>query len=371
MPASAAKPQPVRLSLGAVSDRDLARHLLTFDADVPSTYSAHTLPMAEAAHAAARSPIPWPEGRAPKAAPLPAPPSAAAPLSQHDYLIVTWTVEEAKCLADVLTPGYPSKTAWYPYTHNFEAGFVPNIRKGAPALASERLGSWFPTVIAGKSVMCFKSELHFSQDGPKLPVANLWKQLIQEVRPKIVITTGTAGGVGPAVELGDVVVARMVRFDCTKEFADAGFRSASYACSKLALPSQAEAEKLFHANLQHLPAGKRPPQIFTGPLKDMVKLDSVVTTDFFAYDDTDDTFGLQSLGAAVEMGDAVLGMAIQELGGAAPQWIAVRNASDPEMNTQGLTPKEVRAKAAQIYERFGYWTTICSAIACWALVLDN
>lgn len=41
------------------------------------------------------------------------------------------------------------------------------------------------------------------------------------------------------------------------------------------------------------------------------------------------------------------------------------------MNTQGLTPKEVRAKADQIYGKFGYWTTISSAIACWALVLDN
>ena len=28
-------------------------------------------------------------------------------------------------------------------------------------------------------------------------------------------------------------------------------------------------------------------------------------------------------------------------------------------------------KAAQIYERFGYWTTIPSALVCWALILDN
>ena len=52
-------------------------------------------------------------------------------------------------------------------------------------------------------------------------------------------------------------------------------------------------------------------------------------------------------------------------------WAAVRNASDPQMDTQGLTPKEVRAKAGQIYEKFGYWTTVSSAIACWELVLDN
>ena len=32
-------------------------------------------------------------------------------------------------------------------------------------------------------------------------------QLIEEVKPKLVITTGTAGGIGPKIELGDVVVA--------------------------------------------------------------------------------------------------------------------------------------------------------------------
>jgi hypothetical protein len=41
------------------------------------------------------------------------------------------------------------------------------------------------------------------------------------------------------------------------------------------------------------------------------------------------------------------------------------------MDANGLTPSEVRAKAGQIYEKFGYWTTISSAITCWALVLDN
>jgi hypothetical protein len=41
------------------------------------------------------------------------------------------------------------------------------------------------------------------------------------------------------------------------------------------------------------------------------------------------------------------------------------------MNTSGLTPKQIRNKAGLIYERFGYWTTIPSAIACSALILDN
>ena len=100
-------------------------------------------------------------------------------------------------------------------------------------------------------------------------------------------------------------------------------------------------------------------------------LPDVVTTDFFAFDDTSNTFALQGLGGAVEMGDAVLGLVTQGLGTAAPLWTAVRNASDPEIDSTGLTEKEAATKAAQIYERYGYWTTIPSAITCWALIVGN
>ena len=149
--------------------------------------------------AAARNPIPWPSGKAPVPAPLQHAPNPNTKLPQCDYVIVTWTVEEARCLADTLTPGFASSSAWYHYTHNYASTFVPLIRPGAPALTSKRLASWFPTVINGKRVLCMKSELHFSQDGAKIPVALLWQQIIAETRCKLIITTGTAGGVGGGI----------------------------------------------------------------------------------------------------------------------------------------------------------------------------
>jgi hypothetical protein len=279
-------------------------------------------------------------------------------------------VEEAKCLADTLTPGFPSKTAWYDYAHNFESQFAPLIRRGAPASESKRLGSYFVTSIGGKSVLCMKSELHMSQDGPKLPVANLWKQIIAEAQPKLIITTGTAGGIGSGMELGDVVIATQVRFDCQKTFKASPFHNSIYTCSSLKHTSNRAAERLFSANLSHLPPASRAPLIFTKPVSEAEVVD-VVTTDFFAFDDSSNSFGLQGLGATVEMGDAVLGMVIQELGAAAPKWAAIRNASDPQIDDSGLTLKEAANKAGQIYEKFGYWTTIPSAIACWATVKDN
>jgi nucleoside phosphorylase len=348
-----------------------ARHLIQFDADDASTYGAHTLPMAAMMRSSARSPIAWPKGKEPVPAPPHKAPSPVASLPQCDYLIVTWTTEEAKCLADTLTPGYPSKTAWFDYTHKFASEFEPIIRRGAPAVEdSHRLGSYFPTTIAGKRVLCFKSELHMSQDGPKLPVAKLWKQLIAEVKPKLVITTGTAGGIGPAIELGDVVVAPAVRFDCTTKFKSEPWHSTAYPCSKLKTASFAVAERLFAANQGHLPAARRPLKIFA-QAGAAGKSAEIVTTDFFAFDDTSNDYGLQGLGLAVEMGDAVLGLVISELGAGAPKWAAVRNASDPQIDSRGLDKKQAGTKAAQIYERFGYWTTISSAITCWALVVDN
>lgn len=365
-----ARPSAEKVSAAVQAVPDLARHIIMFDRDDPATYSPHTLPPALIMGAEARVPIPWPAGTAPTPKPMAKTPSVTAPLPKCDYVVVTWTVEEAKCLADTLTPGYPSKTAWYQYAHNFETEFASLIRHGAPASESKRLGSYFLTSIAGKSVLCMKSELHLSQDGPAMPIAKLWKQIITEAEPTLIITTGTAGGIGAGVELGDVVTAASVRFDCQKTFKSQPFHNSIYACSKLKYTSYPEAERLFAANAAHLPKVSRPQRIFTKPVA-VAEVPHVVTTDFFAFDDSSNTFGLQGLGTAVEMGDAVLGLVISELGAKAPRWAAIRNASDPQINDANLDLKEAANQAGQIYEKFGYWTTIPSAITCWATVKDN
>ena len=70
------------------------------------------------------------------------------------------------------------------------------MRKGCPAIEAKRLGAYWTTTIGKQSVVVFKSDSHMSQDGPQLPNIDVWRQIIQEVRPKLVITTGTAGGIG-------------------------------------------------------------------------------------------------------------------------------------------------------------------------------
>ncbi len=67
------------------------------------------------------------------------------------------------------------------------------------------------------------------------------------------------------------------------------------------------------------------------------------------------------------MGDAVLGMVMSKMGTTTPRWVAVRNVSDPQIKAEGTLSEQAQV-AAQIYKGFGRWSTVCSAIVCWALV---
>jgi nucleoside phosphorylase len=346
---------------------ELARHIIMFDPDAPEDrlFSAlDTTPRAPLA------PIPWPAGLAPQVPASPSPAGESDPLPAVDVLVVTWTVAEAKALADVLTPGRPS-TAWSRYGHNYQSTFVPLLRRGAPALESGCLGVYCLTQIGARSVLCLKSDLHLSQDGPKLPVRALWRQIIEETRPQLVITTGTAGGIGAETELGDVIVTRSVQFDCKKTFAKAPFAQASYSGG--ALPQQSRRHfaltdtALLPANAAQLPPAPRSPKLV--PASATVPA-TVLTTDFFAFDDATDSYKLRAYNPnahAVEMGDAVLGLVCSEDLYDPPPWAIVRNASDPQIDGTG-TVQEQAEEAAQIYEKYGYWTTVGSAIGCWALI---
>lgn len=119
-------------------------------------------------------------------------------------------------------------------------------------------------------------------------------------------------------------------------------------------------------NASHLPTGSQSPKIYYDAFPSS-QPPIIVTTDFFAFDDTTDTYKLQGLGSAVEMDDATLGLSCQDFQSEAPDWFAIRNASDPQMDGS-LPLQEQKKMASQTYERYGYWTTIDSAIATWAVI---
>jgi hypothetical protein len=179
-----------------------------------------------------------------------------------------------------------------------------------------------------------------------------------------VITTGTGGGIGPEFEVGDVIVSRFVAFDCKKEFKR--FNGDSFACSTGAPDGKfTEAQSLFSFNAKSLPPDNtRAPRIVIAESPQT----GILTTDFFGFDNTANTYGLEGKGDLSEMGDAVLGMVCQEMGSEAPSYTIVRNVSDPQIDSSDMTLEQQTKAAATIYKAFGRWSSVCSAIVCWSLI---
>jgi Phosphorylase superfamily len=341
---------------------DFRREIIDFDSEAPEGQAFFAF--STATGLSRFTDIPWPAGLAPKTGPTPGG-SPSSPLPKADVLVVTWTVDEGHALSRVLTPGKDSRNDYRSYTHNFTT-ISKKMRKGCPALQAGRLGAFWTTTIGKKKVVVFKSDSHMSQDGPELPNIDVWAQIIKEVQPQLVLTTGTAGGIGAQFEVGDVVVSPIVRFDCTKKFKSEPFHDSHFSSAASNNKLFAKAKTLFKANSDQLPKDNtRPPKIVRVAPSGLKS--SVVTTDFFGFDTSDNHFGLRGLGDVSEMGDAVLGLVASQMS-SAPNWLAVRNVSDPQIKADGLTLKQQSALAAQIYKGFGRWSSVCSAIVCWALI---
>ncbi len=341
---------------------DLQREIIDFDSEGPA--GREFLAFSTATGLSRYNDVPWPKGLEPKTTPS-LDYASNSPLPRADVLVVTWTVDEGHALSRVLTPGKDSHDDYISYTHNFTT-ISQKMRKGCPAIEARRLGAYWTTTIGGKLVVVFKSDSHFSQDGPHMPNVDVWRQIIQEVQPKLVITTGTAGGIGKEFEVGDVIVSSVVRFDCITKFKSERYARAHYTSAPAKVTYFTKARTLFKTNAAQLPReNTRLPKIVRVPAKALRS--SVVTTDFFGFDTSDNHYKLQGLGDVSEMGDAVLGLVASEMGPSAPRWLAIRNVSDPQIKADG-TLKQQAAIAAQIYKGFGRWSSVCSAIACWASV---
>jgi nucleoside phosphorylase len=215
-----------------------------------------------------------------------------------------------------------------------------------------------------------------------LPIKDMFKQMIGDAKPKVFLTTGTAGGVYCSMHLGDVMVSRAAEFYCQKDFATATFNHQKFQ-SKWTIPTKyvSAAEKLMQRFAVHLsgqsdPHGTPPSpdcacsspgyptNIYYDGTNDIPAFHPILTTDFFEFGTS--TNNLEKLGMAVEMDDACLGLASSELG-SPPRWACVRNMSDPAINGK-LAYSQQENCAEYYYTKFGYWTTVMSALATWAII---
>jgi nucleoside phosphorylase len=306
------------------------------------------------------NPIPWPSGQEPKSAGTAL--NSDGTLPKAGIVIMTFTTAEAKAAADVLTPGVHFAD-WTKYSHKFSE-YEKDLTNRSPARGEKRLASFHLGQIgdSGPRYMMLKSELHPATDGKALPLARLVQQILSETGATIFLTTGTAGGAGEGTLLGDVNVAVKVHADFTTRLKDQPFSNGEWNTTQITPQQQeylATATNLLTANSSRLPEAPRQPQLWYG---------STVSTDFFAFDAENDGYHLRAYDPeirAVEMDDAAVGYAVQN---DYVHWYSVRNASDPVMPD---ISHDSDAQAAKIYRKYGYWTTVNSAIACWALIAGS
>ena len=118
---------------------------------------------------------------------------------------------------------------------------------------------------------------------------------------------------------------------------------------------------LTRVNAARIEGARQVPRIWSGPE------DTVVTTDFFGFDDTTDYYKLQGGGARIcDMGDAMVADALKRR--SQVKWFSIRNASDPQIANPDHDIEAAKQKAGQIYARYGAFTTAASVIATWAMI---
>jgi hypothetical protein len=313
--------------------------------------------------------IPWPDGLKP--VPSRPPKTISGALPSVDVVVLTYTQAEREAAADVLTPGV-HHTDWADYTHKW-ASYESQLTGRSPARDERCMASVCVTQIGSQSVLVAGSNLHLSTDGPSMPVRQLVEQIAQETGCRLFITTGTAGGVGAGEVLGDVIVGEAVKFNLAKsQWANEPYAQERFpSTGQLGYEQRGELDITFETLIpaaigDHLKSSgyaPRAPQLVLG--KD------IETVGYFAFADTADSYGVVKNDPNVgveEMDDAAVAMALRDLY-QAPAWLAVRNASDPQMGSGPLAKQ--KAQAERLYERFGYYTTVCSALACWAIIAGN
>jgi len=357
------------------------------------------------------APITWPDGLAPVTAPLgnyaPGTKITGPLQAQADALIILYTEPETQALLDVFTHNNAwtpaRRQTWYGYAHNFDAfkGSIEGI-SGDEALEQGIFGYLSAMKIGSKTVVLYKTELHPKQNGPQLPFVPVLQQLISELSPQLVISTGTAGGIGAKIQCGDVAIMEEARFHVQGQYpkdpqintlstnrtllADTVAFDPEYVnyaaenLTQLSLPGLAQC----YTKLQKL-AGysfvARPTQASSIYVTNQHPAPgpqpmATVSADYLTVDDSNDSEGLQALGIMNETDDAFVFYAISKLPGTPPKWLSVRNASEPQIAGPPFpatdTPTQIvdalKSKAGNIYGIYQYCTTLNSAFACWGVV---
>jgi hypothetical protein len=354
----------------------------------------------------------WPVNLAPKPSQFknhtPGKPITVAVGESVDVLLILYTDLEISALLEVFT-GDSSwtparKKTWNAYGHNF-ASIKAKIQgiDDNDALKAGYFGYLSLMTIGGKKVALYKTELHPKTNGLQLPFIPVIAQLVGELAPTLVISTGTAGAVGGVLNCGDVVITNAARFHVRSTYAaypkidtlsnsHGRISNAASVAGNYVRYAAQNLTKLSLAGLEQCYAkiGTRPNYTFlrkntaactiyvsgVNAVPGPEPMD-IVSADYLTVDDRHDAEGLQQLGIMNDTDDAFAFYAIDTLASAQrPKWLSVRNASEPQIVTaafpagtsQTTIVDKLKGIAGAIYGVYQYCTTLNSAFACWGVI---
>ena len=381
-------------------------------AGVPVTDAFAVAAQRESAVIVEVGPVPWPAKLAPVVQPL----GAFAPGQKitgpvnvsADVLILLYTNEEISALLDVFTQNKAwtpaRKETLYPYAHNFDKfkSLIEGLR-GDDGLQQGIFGYLSAMKIGSMNVVLYKTELHPKANGNKLPFVPVIAQLVSELNPKLVISTGTAGAIGSHINCGDVAISSKARFRCRTHYPsfpdintmsqnnteltnnvtinDTYTKYAAQHFTKLSLPGLAKCFSEIGSRPEYafLKPNTAPPSIYVttkSPVPGSQPMD-IVSGDFLTVDDNNNSEGLEPLGIMNDTDDAFAFFALNQITGAAkPHWLSIRNASEPQIQAPpfppGTSPTKIidtlKSTAGAIYGVYQYCTTLNSAFACWGVI---
>lgn len=320
-----------------------------------------------------------------------------APLPKADIVIITWTEAEWSAFDHVFINSGETRTK---YSKEWRKEWLLYSRSAPESNFSSLWGYYrmvqIPQAI-GKplNVLLFKSDSHLAHPPWINGLSRMIQLIVEDTECICIYSTGTAGGSTNNESLGDAVITTSAHIMLKKsentkvKYNDQTFTSKNYYPG-LELLNAVQTHLLFemsrvvtHAELTWLFYTLQKKfhseelslaDVVTQPLaptslnqpKAIVSKKPLLTTDYYYIATGDNAADYCFL----EMDDAVIGYEAGKLG---VDFVFVRNISDPlvadKTKTGNTIPGEIRDEwSSLIYENFGLYTTVNSALTTWATI---
>jgi nucleoside phosphorylase len=300
-----------------------------------------------------------------------------------DAVVICWAESEWAALQHVFVSGGrpmpyadASKSSWPDWKK-----FAQSFPAGAPS-EGKYWGYYRLVTVGEKTVLLFKSNVHLDESQAELE--ELITLLIQEVRPGLILSTGTAGGARLTDAIGTVnVVSAGTLYQTTgapstwPKYSNAwspawslvgggALNGLVFAVPTTVADLQSLVEQfntshgttytLAQLNPDNLDMGSRLPAI-----NDLTPGGSLLTATTFVVGGTS---GEYSSYACIEMDDAVIGKVCNAKN---VSFGFVRNISDPVQNST-LPPTIQGDWGSIVYDAYGFYTSYNGALAAWAIL---